>query len=298
MAPMRWKRRRSPDMRRQALQQPVEETTGAWEDAYPSRVEPKPQWLPRLDPVVYGSIEQPEGPLTRRQLEDYRRDGFLFFPGLFGATEVAALGAEMARLGSDPVALDRDGSITEPGSGDLRTLFEIHKTSAVFEGLARDPRLAGVARQLLGDEVYISQSRLNYKPGFRAKEFYWHSDFETWHVEDGMPRMRALSISVTLTDNLETNGPLMVMPGSHRTFVACVGATPEDHYKSSLKRQDYGVPDDESLTSLAAQGGIVSTAGHVGSVIVVACTLLTGTNGNTTTLPPPTAIFPFHSMHN
>src|SRR3546814_17547634 len=90
----------------------------------------------------------------------------------------------MARLGSDPVALDRDGSITEPGRGDLRTLFEIHKTSAVFEGLARDPRLAGVARQLLGDEVYISQSRLNYKPGFRAKEFYWHSDFETWRSEE------------------------------------------------------------------------------------------------------------------
>src|SRR3546814_6303544 len=146
MAPMRWKRRRSPDMRRQALQQPVEETTGAWEDAYPSRVEPKPQWLPRLDPVVYGSIEQPEGPLTRRPLEDYRRDGFLFFPGLFGATEVAALGAAMARLGSDPVALDRDGSITEPGSGELRTLFQIHKPSAVFVGLARDPGLAGVAR--------------------------------------------------------------------------------------------------------------------------------------------------------
>src|SRR3546814_1749367 len=100
--------------------------------------------------------------------------------------------------------------------------------------------------QLLGDEVYISQSRLNYKPGFRAKEFYWHSDFETWHVEDGMPRMRALSISVTLTDNLETNGPLMVMPGSHRTFVACVGATPEDHYKSSLKRQDYGRSEEHT----------------------------------------------------
>src|SRR3546814_9223768 len=103
-------------------------------------------------------MDQPEGPRTRRHLEDYPRAGFLFGPGRFGATEVAALGAEMARLGSDPVALDRDGSITEPGSGDLRTLFEIHKTSAVFEGLARDPRLAGVARQLLGDEVYISQS--------------------------------------------------------------------------------------------------------------------------------------------
>src|SRR3546814_20428019 len=124
-----------------------------------------------------------------------------------------------------------------------------------------DLRLAGVARQLLGDEVYISQSRLNYKPGFRAKEFYWHSDFETWHVEDGMPRMRALSISVTLTDNLETNGPLMVMPGPHRTFVACVGAPPADHYKSSLKRQHYVVPDDKSLTRLDSTKSRVGKGG-------------------------------------
>src|SRR3546814_18459557 len=114
----------------------------------------------------------------------------------------------MARLGSDPVALDRDGSITEPRSGDLRTLFEIHKTSAVFAGLARDPRLAGVARQLLGDEVYISQSRLTYKPGFRAQELYWHIDFETWHVADGMHRILPLSTPFTLTNQLETNTPL------------------------------------------------------------------------------------------
>src|SRR3546814_16812544 len=122
----------------------------------------------------------------------------------------------MARLVSDPVALARDGRITEPGSGDLRTLCEIHKTSAVVEALARDPRLAGVARQLLGDEVYISQSRPNYKPGFRAKEIYWHPDFATWHVKHRLPRMRELSISVTLNDNRETSTPLMVMTAVHR----------------------------------------------------------------------------------
>src|SRR3546814_10756649 len=44
-------------------------------------------------------------------------------------------------------------------------------------------------------------SRLNYKPGFKGKEFYWHSDFETWHVEDGMPQMRALSMSILLAEN-------------------------------------------------------------------------------------------------
>src|SRR3546814_19751740 len=72
---------------------------------------------------------------------------------------------------------------------------------------------------------YIHQSRLNYKPGFKGKEFYWHSDFETWHVEDGMPRMRALSMSVLLAENTPHNGPLMLIPGSHQSFLTCVGET-------------------------------------------------------------------------
>src|SRR3546814_2106267 len=82
------------------------------------------------------------------------------------------------------------------------------------------------------------------------------------------------------------------------SFVACVGATPEDHYKSSLKRQDYGVPDDESLTRLAAEGGIVSTAGKVGSVIVFDCNLMHGSNGNITPLPRSNAFFAFNAMSN
>ncbi len=142
-----------------------------------------------------------------------------------------------------PTALDPETIITEPGSQEIRSIFEIHAQSAVISRLAADERLADVARFLLDDEVYIHQSRLNYKPGFQGKEFYWHSDFETWHVEDGMPRMRALSMSVLLAENTPDNGPLMLMPGSHRVFLTCVGETPEDHYRMSLKKQEYGVPD-------------------------------------------------------
>src|SRR3546814_7862163 len=94
-------------------------------------------------------------------------------------------------------------------------------------------RLAGVGRVLLGDVLYVHQSRLNDKPGFVGKEFYWHSDFETWHVEDGMPQMRALSMSILLAPNTVLNGPLMIIPGSHRKYLTCVGETPEDHYRRS-----------------------------------------------------------------
>src|SRR5512138_815211 len=266
-------------------------------DPYESRVDSEPQIAERIDPVVY-SKPGSKGPLTREQVRQYDHEGFLEIDGVFSDAELRTLVAELNRLRAAPEGIDRETLILEPGGHELRSIFAIHAQSALFARLAADERLAGVARYLLGDEVYIHQSRLNYKPGFFGKEFYWHSDFETWHVEDGMPRMRALSISITLTDNMETNGPLMVIPGSHRTFVACVGETPDDHYKTSLKRQDIGVPDDDSLARLVEQGGIVSTAGKAGSLIVFDCNLMHGSNGNITPLPRSNAFFAFNAMSN
>jgi ectoine hydroxylase len=251
-----------------------------------------------VDPVVYASSESPEGPLSREQLASYARDGFLFLPETFTLEEVAALRNEMDNLRNDSEVAAREATITEPGSRDIRTVFEIHKVSRCFDSLSRDRRLAGVAKHILDDEIYISQSRLNYKPGFRGKEFYWHSDFETWHTEDGMPRMRALSISVSLTDTHSVNGPLMVIPGSHRYYLSCVGETPEEHYKTSLKKQDYGVPDDDSLSQLVRERGIAAPAGPAGSVLIFDCNLMHGSNSNITPYPRSNAFFAYNAMSN
>ena len=89
----------------------------------------------------------------------------------------------------------------------------MHLISDLIAELVRDPRILDRARQILGSDVYVHQSRVNYMPGFTGKGFYWHSDFETWHAEDGMPSPRAVSISLALTDNYPFNGGLMVMPG-------------------------------------------------------------------------------------
>jgi ectoine hydroxylase len=164
--------------------------------------------------------------------------------------------------------------------------------------LAADDRLAGVARFLLGDDVYIHQSRLNYKPGFLGKEFYWHSDFETWHVEDGMPRMRALSMSLLLAPNTQYNGPLMLIPGSHHRYLTCVGETPEDHHLNSLKKQEYGVPDEDSLTELVHAYGIVAPVGEPGTVVLFDCNVMHGSNGNITPFPRANAFFVYNALSN
>jgi ectoine hydroxylase len=126
----------------------------------------------------------------------------------------------------------------------------------------------------LGGAVYIHQSRVNYKSGFEGKEFFWHSDFETWHVEDGMPRMRALSCSVNLTDNNAYNGPVMVVPGSHMHYLSCPGYTPEGNYEKSLVRQEYGVPTQDQLAALVDEGGIDAPLGGPGSLLLFDCNLM------------------------
>jgi ectoine hydroxylase len=266
-------------------------------DLYPSRHAKMAEFLPRLDPVVHGAWNA-NAPVSRQQADAFDRDGFLVLDDIFSDAEIAFLQREVGSLLGHPEALEEETVITEPGGKEVRSIFRIHAQSRAIGRLAADDRLAGVARFLLGDDVYMHQSRLNYKPGFQGKEFYWHSDFETWHVEDGMPRMRALSVSVLLAENTPHNGPLMLIPGSHRQFLTCVGETPEDHYRQSLKKQEYGVPDEDSLAELAHKFGIVAPTGKPGSVVIFDCNIMHGSNGNITPFPRANAFLVYNALSN
>lgn len=266
------------------------------QDPYPSRL-PEERWLPRQDKAVW-SQWRPDAPLTAQQADQFDRDGFLILKDVFSEEEVEALKAELSSLRGGERDLMEGSVVTEPGSDEVRTIFKLPEQSSLFNRLARDRRVAGIASFLLGDDVYVHQSRLNYKPGFTGKEFYWHSDFETWHAEDGMPRMRAVSASLLLTDNDALNGPLMLMPGSHKHFIACAGETPDDNHKSSLKKQEVGVPSHEALTKLAATHGITPATGKAGTLVFFDCNTMHGSNGNITPFARSNAFFVFNALSN
>ncbi|MGV8988324.1 MAG: ectoine hydroxylase [Cypionkella sp.] len=265
-------------------------------DDYPTRVTTE-EWSDRKDPVAW-SKWTPEAPLTQAQMQSFTDNGYLVLKNLFSPAEVAGLQAVSAALRSGQTKVDDEDKITEPGSEAIRTVFRLDRHNALFQRLASDSRIAGIVRHLLADDLYLHQSRLNYKPGFTGKEFYWHSDFETWHAEDGMPRMRAVSASVLLSDNDALNGPLMLIPGSHKTFVACAGETPEKNHENSLKKQEIGVPSQDSLTKMAEAHGIDYAAGPAGTVILFDCNTLHGSNGNITPFARSNAFFVYNAWSN
>lgn len=265
-------------------------------DPYPTRKTSEPTFIFRQDPVVYGGPT--DGPIDAETLDGFERNGFLNVEPLLEPGEVERYRAELRRLSADESLKGDERLVVEKESLEIRSIFEVHELSPVFAELAHDPRVVGRARQILGSDVYIHQSRVNYKPGFKGKEFYWHSDFETWHAEDGMPRMRAVSISIALTDNFVHNGGLMIMPGSHKTFVCCLGETPLDHYKESLKDQEIGTPDSDSLTMLADKHGIELFTGLAGSATMFDSNCMHGSNSNITPFPRSNVFIVFNSVEN
>ncbi len=266
-------------------------------DDYPSRQGQSAGMIDRFDPVVY-SDQDKESPLSQTLIESYQENGFIVLDGLFSCSQLKAMREGLSRLRYNDSVIHSSETITELDSNEIRSIFKVHEISSLCANIASDPKLLSIAQYLLGDDVYIHQSRLNYKPGFKGREFYWHSDFETWHVEDGMPRMRCLSMSIALTDNTINNGPLMVIPKSHRCFVVCEGETPENHFESSLKRQEYGIPSQACLEELIEEGGIETLTCEAGSVIIFDCNTIHGSNSNITPHPRSNLFLVYNALSN
>jgi len=265
-------------------------------DLYPSRIGEEETLFERKDPVVYGKARpESENSLSLDQLDAFEREGFLVLPD-YMPEMVEPLLDEIERLKEKMAG--KEELFTEPDNQEIRTIFKPFAYSDLVDRFTRHPRILGIAEQLLGSEVYVTQSRINVKPAYRGKSFPWHSDFETWHVEDGMPRMRAVTAWIMLTENVDYNGPLYVIPGSHKKFVSCAGTTEEENYNRSLKQQTAGVPTPESMQKLLDENGIRGIYGEPGTVVFHECNLMHGSPDNISGTPRTLLMVVYNSCEN
>ncbi len=217
--------------------------------------------------------------LTNTQIARFRDDGFLILPSLFSLEEVALLKAELPRL----FAERRPENFREKGSDAVRTAMALHLRSEVYARLVRHPRLVEPARQLLGDDLYIQQVKVNAKAAFSGDVWQWHYDFATHGGEDGVPEPLALNLHVLLDEVNEFNGPIVFIRGSHRRGVAPATLDAE------TTSYPLWVVDDETVAGLVAKGDLVAAKGPPGTVLIFGDTLVHGSSINMT--PWPRTIF-------
>ncbi|MFD4180665.1 phytanoyl-CoA dioxygenase family protein [Rhodococcus sp. NPDC058514] len=263
-------------------------------DYYQTRVNARPETTERLHPVLWG------GTARTPEFDAFARRGYLQRDRVVSPNTVEACLSEIGRIARDPALRGDQRIVREEGGDAVRSIFDIAEISEVIRDAIDESGAAEFAREILASDVYVYQSRLNYKPGFAGGAFYWHSDFETWHAEDGMPAPRAVSASIALTRNETFNGPLMIMPGTQHQFVQCAGETPADFYQESLVTTTprIGVPSEAEITGMYSTHGIDVLTGPAGSMTVFDCNVLHASGGNITPVPRANVFVVFNSVEN
>ncbi len=223
--------------------------------------------------------------LTAAQHEQFERDGYLFFPGLFSADETRTLTAEVPQIYSRREPFN----VREKGKDAVRTNFAAHLYSAPFAKLARHPRMVEPVQELLGEALYMHQFKINGKMAFEGDVWQWHQDYGTWLNDDAMPTERAMNVAIFLDDVTDFNGPLMFIPGSHRKGVVDA--------KHDLTTTSYPLwtVDNDLIAQLVERaggkggfdaegrfvpGGIVAPKGPAGSMILFHSCLVHASGSN------------------
>ena len=188
----------------------------------------------------------------------------------------------LARRGRRAADRGRGASMRSDRPGDLAReirraphgLRRAHLQRGV-RPLGRHPRLIEPVEQVFGEKVYMHQYKINAKAKFDGDVWQWHQDYGTWTRDDGMPEPSAMNISVFLDEVFAVNGPLMLIPGSHKHGNSRPATTRPPPASAVDARPRH-------RREAGRRGGIVAPVGKPGSMLMFPgtwCTARPATSG-------------------
>ncbi len=156
--------------------------------------------------------------LTKAQLEEYRDVGAIVVADVLSMDEVQRLRrvtdefVERARgVTTHNDIYDLEDSHT-PDNPRVRRIKLTHKQHPEYGRLVRHPKILAVLRDLWGPDIRFDTAKLNMKSAGFGAPVEWHQDWAFYpHTNDNLA-----AVGVMFDDMELANGPLMIVPGSHR----------------------------------------------------------------------------------
>ena len=240
--------------------------------------------------------------LTKAQLSMFEERGFLMLSSLLSTREIEVLTGELEGI----FAEDTVERVMEDDGQTVRTVYGSHARNEVFASLARDPRLLCPPTQILGSGVYIHQFKINQKAAITGEKWDWHQDYSYWRKEDGFTQPLAVNAAVFLSEVTAANGPLLLIPGSHKSEALHLptrqDSLEEDddpsRWMTHVSAQLSHVPSDETIADLAGGLGLTSAVGPAGSVLFFHCNLLHASAANISPIDRIVVFISYNSVEN
>jgi len=151
----------------------------------------------------------------------------------------------------------------------------------IFFEISRNKKIISIVKKLIGGTVRFHLGKLNFKlPNKKGGEIAWHQDWAFYpHTNDDL-----ITVGIYLEDCNEENGPLKVIPGSHRKQVFNHHSEENNFIgKINTKRSKINVKKNISLM------------GSAGTVTFFHCRTIHGSGLNYTSNNRPLLLFAYRA---
>lgn len=156
--------------------------------------------------------------ITETQVQFYRDNGYVVVENVLDAAMLSRIKAVVADILAGARGLAKHTDVYDlepthrPDQPRVRRIKKPHLVNAVFREILHTPVLLDVLRKLLGPDVRLHGSKLNTKAAGYGSPVEWHQDWAFYpHTNDDV-----LAIGLMLDDVAMENGPMLVLPGTHR----------------------------------------------------------------------------------
>jgi ectoine hydroxylase-related dioxygenase (phytanoyl-CoA dioxygenase family) len=156
--------------------------------------------------------------ITKQQVDFYHEQGYVLVENVIDKAALAAIhrviqeviaGARGKTAHDDIYDLEPTHTPDDPR---VRRIKKPHLVHPIFDQAVKSEAMLSILRALLGRDVRLHGSKLNIKAPRYGSPVEWHQDWAFYpHTNDDV-----LAIGVMLDDVAPENGPLLVLPGTHR----------------------------------------------------------------------------------
>ncbi len=194
--------------------------------------------------------------LTQGQMRQYQEEGYTVYPGLVSGPLLAAMHAEIDRIGAGQTRAAHDATRVEmepdqpPDGTRIRRIYEPCTYYPLFREFSESPALLACVEPLIGPDIDFHYSKINMKPPAIGSVVEWHQDLMYYPLTN----LDSVTVLVYLDDADRGNGCLQVIPGPP-------GATLLPHTRDGVFQGRVTAPVDE--------GKAVPLEGAAGTVILM-----------------------------
>jgi phytanoyl-CoA hydroxylase len=233
--------------------------------------------------------------LSNAQIAQFEADGYLVFRKMLepaACEHMLSVAKQQLQAARSPLEYEAElgyagapPSLDAEGGKTVRRLRGAYDRDDCFRNWAEERRVVGKIRQLFDEPVCLTLAHHNCvmtkHPQFGTATG-WHRDIRYW----SFTQPDLVCVWLALGDEVEANGGLRFIPGSHRLMIA----------REQLDELDFLRPDHPANHALFTQGKAVDL--HQGDVVFFHSRLFHAAGVNATSAVKTSVAFAYHGCSN